>query len=144
VINKVILLGNLGKDPEVRSTQSGSKIATFSVATSESWKKDGERQERTEWHRVVAFGKVAEIIEDYCQKGTTVYIEGCIRTRKWTDKDGNDRYSTEINIEQFGGKLKIVKGGVERGSGGSAASHSSGGTKGGGADNSDLDDDIPF
>ena len=97
-INKVILIGNLGNDPDTRYTSSGAAVANVSVATSESWKdKDtGEQQERTEWHRVVFFGRLAEIVSEYLRKGSQIYVEGRLQTRKWQDKDGNDRYSTEI------------------------------------------------
>jgi single-strand DNA-binding protein len=97
-VNKAIILGNLGNDPECKSTSNGSMLANFSVATSESWldKNTNQKQERTEWHRVTAFGKLAEIIQQYVKKGSKVYIEGQIRTRKWKADDGSDRYSTEI------------------------------------------------
>ncbi len=97
-VNKAIIIGSVGKDPEMKSTQGGSQIANFSVATSESWKdkQTGQQQERVEWHRIVAFNKLAEIIGLYVKKGSKVYIEGSIRTRKWQDKDGQDRYTTEI------------------------------------------------
>jgi len=107
-VNKVILVGNLGNDPEVRYGQSGSAVTTISVATSESWKnKDGEQQERTEWHRVKAFGKLAEIMGEYLKKGRQVYIEGSLRTEKYTDKNGVEKYSTDIIADQMqmlGGK----------------------------------------
>jgi single-strand DNA-binding protein len=97
-INKVILIGNLGRDPEVRYSPSGQAVANVTLATSESWKDktSGEKQERTEWHRVVFFGRLAEIVGEYLKKGAQVYIEGRLQTRKWQDKDGNDRYTTEI------------------------------------------------
>lgn len=97
-INKVILIGNLGQDPEIKSTANGATIANFSVATSESWKDKatGQPQERTEWHRVVAFNRLAEIIGQYVKKGSKIYIEGSLRTRKWQDQNGQDRYTTEI------------------------------------------------
>lgn len=107
-VNKAILVGNLGNDPEIRYSQSGSAIATISVATSERWKdKNGEAQERTEWHRVKAFGKLAEIIGEYCKKGQTVYVEGSIRTEKYTDKSGVEKYATDIianELQMIGGK----------------------------------------
>lgn len=112
-VNKAILLGNLGRDPEVRTTQDGSKIVQLSVATSESWKDraSGERKERTEWHRVVVFNEhAASFAEKYLAKGSTVYVEGKIQTRKWTDKDGNDKYTTEIVVPKFGGELSAVGG----------------------------------
>ena len=97
-INKVILIGNLGNDPDTRYTSSGAAVANVSIATSESWKdrESGEQQERTEWHRVVFFGRLAEIVSEYLRKGSQIYVEGRLQTRKWQDKDGNDRYTTEI------------------------------------------------
>lgn len=97
-VNKVILVGNLGADPEVRHLESGTAVASISVATSEQWndKQTGEKQERTEWHRVVFFGKLAEVVGEYLHKGKQVYIEGSLRTRKWQDQDGNDRWTTEV------------------------------------------------
>lgn len=107
-INKVILVGNLGNDPEVKVGQSGNTFATLSVATSDQWKdKQGEKQERTEWHRVIMFGRMAEIARDYLHKGSTVYLEGKIQTRKYNDKSGNERYITEVvgnKLEMLGGK----------------------------------------
>lgn len=103
-VNKVILVGNLGQDPELRYTQNGKAVANFSIATSENWKdKDGNKQEETEWHRIVVWGKQAESCEKYLSKGRQVYVEGRIKTNKWQDDDGNDRYSTEIvaNTVQF-------------------------------------------
>ncbi len=97
MLNKAILIGNLGADPEIRYTQSGTQVATFNVATSERWKgQDGQMQESTEWHRIVAFGRLAEICGEYLNKGSRVYIEGKIQTRKWQDQNGNDKYTTEI------------------------------------------------
>lgn len=96
MVNKVILIGNLGADPEVRYSQNGTAVANFRVATTETWKKEGEREELTEWHRIVAFGKLAEICGEYLSKGSKVFIEGKIQTRKWEDRDGNPRYTTEI------------------------------------------------
>jgi len=115
-INKVILIGNLGNDPDVRYTQSGDAIANVSLATSETWKdkNTGEPQERTEWHRVVFFGKVAEIVKDYLHKGSKIYVEGQLRTRKWQDKDGQDRYSTEVvanRVQSLGGRPQGGEGG---------------------------------
>lgn len=107
-INKVILVGNMGNDPEVRYTPSGAAVTTISLATTESWKdKDGNKQEKTEWHRVVFFGRLAEIAGEYLRKGSQVYIEGKLRTNKWQDKDGNDRYTTEIlanEMQMLGGR----------------------------------------
>lgn len=112
-VNKVILIGNVGRDPEVRTTQGGGKIVNLSVATSESWKdKDtGERKEKTEWHRVVIFNEnLAKVAEQYVRKGSKVYIEGQLQTRKWQDKDGQDRYSTEIVLNKFRGELTLLDG----------------------------------
>jgi single-strand DNA-binding protein len=153
-INKVILIGNLGADPETRAIPSGTTVANLRIATSESWrdKQSGEQQERTEWHRVALFGRLAEIAAEYLKKGSQVYIEGSLRTRKWQDKQGNDRYSTEI----IGNELQMLGG---RGGGGGAATgtspapsfaeESSGGGGGGGGGSSasrseEFDDDIPF
>jgi len=109
-VNKVILIGNVGKDPECRYTESGSAVATLSLATTNRWRnKQGEQQEDTEWHRVVAYGKLAEIIEKYIDKGKPIYIEGRLQTRKWTDKQGVDRYTTEIvaeTLQMLGHKTK--------------------------------------
>lgn len=119
-INKVILVGNLGRDPEVHATQAGGKIVNFPLATSESWKdkQSGERKEKTEWHRVVIFNeRLADVAEKYLKKGAKVYIEGALQTRKWTDKDGNDRYTTEIVLQNFRGELTMLDG---RGAGGEA------------------------
>ena len=96
MVNKVILIGNLGADPEMRYTQNGTAVANFRIATTETWKKEGEKEELTEWHRVVAFGRLAQICGEYLSKGSKVYIEGRIQTRKWEDRDGNPRYTTEI------------------------------------------------
>lgn len=96
MINKAILIGNLGADPEVRYTQSGAAVANFNLATTETWTKDGNKEEKTEWHRIVAFGRLGEICGEYLSKGSKVYIEGRIQTRQWDDKDGNKRYTTEI------------------------------------------------
>ena len=108
-INKVILVGNLGNDPEVRATTSGSRVATISIATSESWtdKTTGQKQEKTEWHRVVFFNRLAEIVEQYLKKGSQVYVEGRLQTRKWQDKDGQDKYTTEVvanEMQMLGGR----------------------------------------
>jgi single-strand DNA-binding protein len=114
MINKVILIGNLGADPEVRYTQNGTAVATFRVATTESWKKqDGSKEEKTEWHRVVAWNKLGEICGEYLNKGSRVYIEGKIETRKWQDKDGNDRYTTEIKARDM--KMLSARGAGEGG-----------------------------
>lgn len=110
MVNKVILVGNLGADPEIRHTQSGDPIANLRIATSESWKdkSTGQRQERTEWHTVVIFGKLADIAGQYLHKGSKVYVEGALQTRKWQDKNGNDRYSTEVVLSGFGGKMEML------------------------------------
>ena len=150
-VNKVILIGNLGRDPETRYLPSGDAVTNVSVATSEKWKdKSGEMQEHTEWHRVAFFGKLAEIAGEYLKKGSPVYVEGRIRTRKWQDKDGQDKYSTEIVATG----MQLL--GSRGGSGGSepmsrepAAAAAGGGgkpqqsKKGGGAFDQ-MDDDIPF
>lgn len=109
-VNKAIIIGHLGNDPDVRKMQSGDSVANLSVATSESWKdkNTGEKRERTEWHRVAIFGKMADIAENYLRKGSKVYIEGKIETRKWQDQSGQDRYSTEIVLRGFGGVLKML------------------------------------
>jgi single-strand DNA-binding protein len=159
-INKVILVGNLGKDPEIRHTQNGDKIANFSIATSESWKdkNSGERKERTEWHRIVVFNEhLADVVEKYLTKGSKVYVEGQLQTRKWQDQSGNDRYSTEIVLQRFRGELQMLDsradstgGGERRGTSGGARDQDNGGggseaSGQGGSDFSrDLDDDIPF
>ena len=156
-INKVILIGNLGADPETRAMPSGTTVANLRVATSESWrdKQTGEQQERTEWHRVALFGRLAEVAGEYLRKGSQVYIEGSLRTRKWQDKQGNDRYSTESvgnDMQMLGGRgggagaAAASGGAAESGghSGAAAPAHSeeSGGGAAGRSD--DFDDDIPF
>jgi single-strand DNA-binding protein len=161
-VNKVILVGNLGRDPEVRSTQSGGKIVNLNIAASENWKdkNSGERQEKTEWHRVVIFNeRLGEVAERYLKKGSKVYVEGQLQTRKWTDKEGQERYTTEVVIGRFKGELTLLD---SRGSGGGAGAEmggdepamsrpasggksSGGGSGGGGWDApADLDDEIPF
>jgi single-strand DNA-binding protein len=109
-INKVILVGNLGQDPEVRYTADGKAIANFTIATSESWKdkNSGEKREKTEWHRVVVFGKLAEICGEYLSKGKQVYVEGKLQTRKWQGQDGQDRYTTEVVIDGFTGTMQML------------------------------------
>lgn len=112
-LNKVLLIGNVGKDPEIRSTQDGREIASLSIATSESWKdkNTGERKEKTEWHKIVVFNEaLVKVTKQYVKKGDKVFIEGAITTRKWTDKDGSDRYSTEIVLQQYGGTLLMLAG----------------------------------
>ncbi len=117
MINKAILVGNLGADPEIRYTQSGTQVATFNIATTEKWKgQDGMMQENTEWHRIVVFGRLAEICGEYLNKGARVYIEGKIQTRKWQDQNGNDRYTTEILAREM--KMLSPKGGDSGGMGG--------------------------
>ncbi len=164
-VNKVILIGNLGKDPEVRSMQNGGKVANLSLATSESWrdKATGERKEKTEWHRVVIFGNLAEIAEKYLKKGSKVYVSGSLQTRKWTDQSGAEKYSTEVVLQGFGGELTMLdgKGGGGGGGGGGGmgddaggggwdsgpdydAPKSGGGAKKGGGGRDPMDDDIPF
>jgi single-strand DNA-binding protein len=158
-VNKVILVGNLGKDPEIRRTQDGRPIANLSVATSESWrdKATGERKEKTEWHRVVIFNEgLCKVAEQYLKKGAKVYIEGQLQTRKWTDQSGADKYSTEVVLQGFNSNLTMLEG--RSGGGGgfgpddSAGDFGSGGSSAAprravaaaGARNSDMDDDIPF
>lgn len=147
-VNKVILVGNLGKDPETRRLQSGDPVVNLSIATSESWrdKSSGERKEKTEWHRVVIFNKnLAEVAEKYLRKGSKVYVEGALQTRKWTDKDGQEKYSTEVVLQNFRGELTMLD---SRGEGGSAMSRSGGGGSmsepASNFDRSELDDEIPF
>ena len=116
-LNRVMLIGNLGADPEVRALSNGSKVVNLTVATSESWrdKASGDRKEKTEWHRVVIFNEnIAKVAEAYCKKGSKVYLEGSLQTRKWQDKDGADRYSTEVNIGRFDGKLVLLDGKADR------------------------------
>ena len=152
-VNKVILIGNLGRDPEIRSTQDGVRIANLSVATSETWRdrSTGERRERTEWHRVVIFNeRLSEVAEKYLRKGSKVYLEGQLQTRKWTDQSGQERYTTEVVLGRFRGELTMLDtrgggGGDFQGGGGDFGSDSSGG--GGGSAppaGNDLDDEIPF
>ncbi|MBF0358635.1 MAG: single-stranded DNA-binding protein [Magnetococcales bacterium] len=118
-LNKVQLIGNVGQEPEIRFTQDGRPIATLSIATSDTWNdKQGQKQEKTEWHRVVAFGKLAEIIQQYVKKGSKLFLEGKLQTRKWTDKDGQDRYTTEIVISGFDGQMIMLDGRGQGGGGG--------------------------
>ncbi len=110
-VNKVILVGNLGKDPEVRYTPNGKAVANLTLATSESWKdQSGQIQEKTEWHRVSIFGKLAEIAGEYLRKGSQIYIEGKLQTRKWTNKEGQDQYTTEIHLDPFNGVMQMLGG----------------------------------
>jgi single-strand DNA-binding protein len=169
-LNKVMLIGNLGADPEIRSFQNGGKVANLRIATSESWKdkNTGERQERTEWHNVAIFSEgLVGVVERYLRKGSKVYVEGQLQTRKWTDQSGNDRYTTEVVIRGMNGSLTMLDGASGGGGGGGRSgggsgdwnqsgdsSRSSGGNdwgKGGGGSSGggssfsdDLDDDIPF
>ena len=110
-VNKVILLGNLGRDPDVRTMQNGKKVCTFSIATSNSWKdkETGEKKEKTEWHRVVVFNEgLVDVVENYVKKGSKLYIEGSLQTRKWTDDSGNEKYTTEVIIQGYGGRIDIL------------------------------------
>jgi len=117
-VNRVILIGNVGKDPEIRTMQNGNKVANFSLATSESWKdkSTGERKEKTEWHRIVVFGQLAEIVEKYVFKGSKIYVQGSLSTRKWTDKDGGEKYSTEVVLQGFNAELTLLDGKKDGGS----------------------------
>ena len=144
-VNKVILIGNLGRDPEVRHAQDGTKIVSLNLATSELWKDktSGERKEKTEWHRVVIFNdRVADVAERYLKKGSKIYIEGALQTRKWTDKDGAEKYSTEVVIGKFRGELTLLDGRGEAPAGGASAGAS--GADAGWSASADLDDEIPF
>ena len=166
-VNKVILVGNLGRDPEVKSMQDGRSMVNMSVATSDTWRdrQSGERKERTEWHRVVIFNeKLAEVAQKFVRKGSKVYVEGQLATRKWTDQSGQERYTTEVVIPRFGGALTMLDGrsggegggpggggGMDEDFGGGGGGTSSGGSGGGGGGRpasrggkADLDDDIPF
>lgn len=147
-LNKAQLIGNLGRDPEVRTTQDGRKIVQLSIATSESWKdkRTGERKEKTEWHRVVIFNEgLADVAERYLQKGSKVYLEGKIATRKWTDKDGTEKYTTEIVLQAFNGTLTMLDNPARaenRGDSGSSGYGSQGASANRYGD--DMDDEIPF
>ncbi len=138
-VNKVILVGNLGKDPEVRNAQNGTKIVNFTLATSETWndKGSGERREKTEWHRVVVFNeRIADVVERYCRKGKKVYVEGSLQTRKWTDQSGQEKYTTEVVIDRFRGELTLLdsgRGGEEAGGEAGYGGSSSGGNYSGAA-----------
>ena len=161
-VNKVTLVGNLGRDPEVRSTQDGAKIVQLSLATSERWKdrNTGEQRERTEWHRVVIFNEnLGRIAEQYLRKGSTCYIEGQLQTRKWTDNQGVEKYTTEVVLQRYRGELTLLggrgdSGGASYGGGDSGGGSSSSPDSGSGGSNNtasspppmrdDLDDDIPF
>jgi single-strand DNA-binding protein len=164
-VNKVILIGNLGNEPEVRYMPSGDAVANVSLATSEAWKDKGtgEMQERTEWHRVVFFGKIAEVVKQYLHKGSKIYVEGKLRTRKWQGQDGQDRFTTEVVVD-INGTMQMLDGrpgggtadygdsggwrpsggsGQRQAPGGSAPGGPQGGTPGGG-ESAPFDDDIPF
>jgi len=163
-VNKVILVGNLGRDPEVRSFQNGGKVVNLRIATSDTWrdKTTGERKERTEWHSVAIFNEnIGKVAEQYLRKGSKVYVEGQLETRKWQDQSGADRYSTEVVLRPYSGSLTLLDGregggsssGEERGGGGYAedrgygderGSGASAPRSGGGGGRSDLDDEIPF
>ena len=158
-VNKVILVGNLGRDPEIRFTQAGKKIANFSIATSEQWRdrQSGERRERTEWHQVAIFSDgLVRVAQNYLKKGSKVYIEGKLQTRKWQDQSGNDRYSTEVVLQGFDGTLVMLDsagGGQGGGGGGRMGGGGYGGGGGGGPRqldgppqdfNQDFEDEIPF
>ncbi len=162
-VNKVILIGNLGRDPEVRTFQNGGKVCNLRIATSETWKdkNTGERKERTEWHSVAIFNEgLVRIAEQYLKKGSKVYIEGQLQTRKWQDQSGQDKYSTEVVLQGFGGTLTMLDGRDGGGGGGYGGgqgggydsgpqdsgygSGSQGGSQGGGSSSRDLDDEIPF
>ena len=167
-LNKVMLIGNLGADPEIRTFQNGGKVANLRIATSETWKdrNTGERQERTEWHSVAIFSEgLVGVVERYLKKGSKVYVEGQLQTRKWQDQSGNDRYSTEVVIRGMNGSLTMLDGAGGGGGGRSGGGYgggsqgggdngggwnqggggsSGGGSQGGGSNYDDLDDDIPF
>ncbi len=157
-VNKVILIGNLGADPEVRTFQNGGKVCNLRIATSETWKdrNTGERREKTEWHTVAIFSEgLVRVAEQYLRKGSKVYIEGQLQTRKWQDQSGNDRYSTEVVLQNFGGTLVMLDGrseggGASGGGGGGYMADQSGGYGGGQSAPaaapaaSDMDDEIPF
>ncbi len=176
-VNKVILIGNLGKDPESRSMNNGGEVVSFSIATSENWndKQSGERKEKTEWHNIVIFNEnLGRIAKQYLRKGSSVYIEGQLQTRKWTDQSGADKYTTEVVLQRFRGELTLLGGRSDSQGGGSGSSFNDGGSRGGsswgndgggsggsgggssfgggassgggrsGPFDSDLDDDVPF
>ena len=152
-VNKVILVGNLGRDPEVRSMQSGDKVCNLSLATSENWrdKNTGERREKTEWHRVVIFDpRLVDVAEKYLRKGSKVYVEGQLQTRKWTDQSGQEKYSTEVVLQRFRGELTMLDSRGGDGGGGGYSDNQGGSSQGdydapsSGGGGGDLDDDIPF
>ena len=157
-VNKVILVGNLGRDPETRYMPDGGAITNISIATTSTWKdKSGEKQEATEWHRVAFFGKLAEIAGEYLKKGSQVYVEGKLKTRKWQDKDGQEKYMTEVIADEMkmlgsrqgmggdsGGDYAKASSGASSGPSGGSSSKPAGAAKGGAAKFDDMDDDIPF
>ncbi len=153
-VNKVTIVGNLGRDPEMRAFPSGDQLANVTIATTDKWKdKSGEQQERTEWHRVSTFAKLAEICGEYLKKGSQVYVEGRLQTRKWQDKEGKDRYTTEIVADRMqmlgsraGGSDSMSRGEPKEAtsSGGGGGKPAAAAKKGGGASFDDMDDDIPF
>lgn len=148
-VNKVILVGNLGADPEIRHTQDGKPIANLRIATSESWrdKSTGERKEKTEWHRVVVFNEgLCKVVEQYCQKGQKLYIEGALQTRKWTDQSGVEKYSTEVVLNGYGGVLTMLDkpSGGDREQDAAPQRNSYAEATGKSAHNRELDDEIPF
>jgi single-strand DNA-binding protein len=154
-VNKVILVGNLGKDPEIRTLNSGDRVANLRIATSESWrdKQTGERKEKTEWHSVVIFNEnIVKVAEQYLRKGSTVYVEGALQTRKWTDQAGVEKYSTEIVLQKFRGELTMLGGRNDSGGSATAGDDYSAASFGGGApakasgpkESFELDDEIPF
>lgn len=159
-VNKVILVGNLGRDPEVKSMQDGRSMVNMSIATSDTWRdrQSGERKERTEWHRVVIFNeKLAEVAQKFVRKGSKIYVEGQLSTRKWTDQSGQERYTTEVVIPRFGGALTMLDGrsggegggggpagGMDDDAGGSAPPSGGGGRPAARGGKAELDDDIPF
>ena len=163
-VNKVILIGNLGRDPEVKTMQNGNRVCNLNVATSETWRDrtSGERKERTEWHRVVIFNeRLLEVAEKYLKKGAKVYLEGALQTRKWTDQSGQERYTTEVVLQQYRGELTMLDGRSGGGGGmgggdddmggpppdmggGGGGRSGGGGSRGGKGGGGDLDDEIPF
>ena len=143
-VNKVILVGNLGRDPEVRRTTNGDAVVNFTLATSENWrdKATGERKERTEWHRIVIFNEnLAKVAEQYLRKGSKVYIEGQLSTRKWTDKEGNEKYTTEVVLNRFRGELQMLD---SRGDGGGARASVGADEPARSFERAELDDEMPF
>jgi single-strand DNA-binding protein len=146
-LNKVMLIGHLGRDPEVRNFQNGGKVCNLRLATSENWKDKatGERRERTEWHSIAIFNEaLVRLAEQYLKKGSKVYIEGQLETRKWQDQSGQDRYSTEVTLRPFAGEIKFLSPAGEGGGYGGGSSGSSGSGSGSGGSRSDMDDEIPF